>query len=105
MGNDQRGAAHELLGLADTWAAAFRLVADPTRLRLLLLLHFVASASVSELADAAGVLPVTASAALKQLTLAGVLTPTKKGREVHYALVDERIHQLLHYLGGMHKPA
>lgn len=94
-----------LLDLADDWAAHFRLVSDPTRLRLLLLLHFKGSGSapISELAEAAHVLPATASAALKQLTLAGVITPNRKGREILYSITDERTHRLLHYLGAGHK--
>lgn len=60
------------------------------------------AATIAELADAAGVRAVTASAALRHLSLAGVVTPAREGREVRYSLTDARIHALLHHLGGTH---
>ena len=90
--------------LADEWAPAFKILGDPTRLRLLLAMHYrgPGMATVSELAQAAGVRVPTASAALIHLTDAGTVTRTKVGREVRYSLTDPRIHGLLHHLGGTH---
>ena len=90
--------------LSDDWADTFRLLGDPTRLRLLTLLHYEGpgTLSMSELADRAGVKTATASAALRLLTTAGIVTATRDGRMMRYALTDERVHRLLHHLGGTH---
>ena len=90
--------------LADEWAPAFKILGDPTRLRLLLAMHYRGPgvATVSELAEATGVRVPTASAALIHLTDAGTVTRTKVGREVRYSLTDPRTHSLLHHLGGTH---
>lgn len=90
--------------LSDDWADTFRLLGDPTRLRLLTVLHYVGpgALSMSELAERAGVKMATASAALRLLTAAGVVTGTRDGRMMRYALTDERVHRLLHHFGGTH---
>lgn len=94
------------MGLADEWAPIFKVMGDPTRLRLLLAMHYrgPGEATVSELADTVGVRTPTASAALIHLTDAGTIQPHKVGREVRYSLTDSRIHTLLHHLGGTHSP-
>lgn len=94
-----------LLDLADEWSARFKLLADPTRLRLLVALHYrgPGEATVSELAQATGVRVTTASSALQRLALAGVVRATRDGRAVRYRLVDERVHGLVHHLGGTHQ--
>ena len=93
-----------LCTLSDDWADTFRLLGDPTRLRLLTLLHYEGpgALSMSELAERAGVRAATASAALRLLTTAGIITATRDGRMVRYALTDDRVHRLLHHLGGTH---
>lgn len=90
--------------LSDDWAETFRLLGDPTRLRLLTVLHYEGpgTLSMSELAERAGVRTATASAALRLLTAAGIVTATRDGRMMRYALTDERVHRLLHHLGGTH---
>lgn len=90
--------------LSDDWAETFRLLGDPTRLRLLTVLHYEGpgTLSMSELAERAGVRTATASAALRLLTTAGIVTATRDGRMMRYALTDERVHRLLHHLGGTH---
>ncbi|AGP31839.1 ArsR/SmtB family transcription factor [Corynebacterium terpenotabidum] len=94
----------QLCALSDDWSETFRLLGDPTRLRLLTLLHYEGpgTLSMSELADRAGVKTATASAALRLLTTAGIVTATRDGRMMRYALTDERVHRLLHHLGGTH---
>lgn len=93
-----------MVKLADEWGPIFKVLGDPTRLRLLLVMHHrgPGEATVSELADAVGVRIPTASAALIHLTEAGTIQPHKVGREVRYSLTDPRIHELLHHLGGTH---
>ncbi len=90
--------------LADEWAPIFKVMSDPTRLRLLLAMHYrgPGEATVTELADTVGVRIPTASAALIHLTEAGIIEPNKIGREVRYSLTNPRIHELLHHLGGTH---
>lgn len=109
--HDVRGAhnaAHDeltyLCALSDEWSGTFRLLGDPTRLRLLTLLHYAGpgALTMSELAERAEVKPATASAALRLLTTAGIVTATRDGRMMRYALTDERVHRLLHHLGGTH---
>lgn len=98
------GTLDDLFVSCDDWAESFRLLGDPTRLRLLMAMHHMGpgTLSMSELADRAGVRSATASAALRLLTAAGVVTATRDGRKRRYALTDERIHRLLHLAGGTH---
>lgn len=106
---DGESAGHDpdlsrMRALSDEWAETFRLLGDPTRLRLLTVLHYVGpgTLSMSELAGRAGVKTATASAALRLLTTASVITATRDGRMMRYALTDERVHRLLHHFGGTH---
>ena len=93
-----------LLGLADEWQPVFKLMSDRTRLRLLVTMHHAgpANMTVQELADATGTRMVTASAALTMMATAGVIKAERDGRQVRYSLVDERVHQVLHYIGASH---
>lgn len=94
----------ELLNLADEWSPLFKILGDPTRLRLLLAMHHLGRgvATVTELAQHTGIRNATASAALKHMEGAGVLTSERNGREVYYYLGNDHAHNLLHYLGGTH---
>lgn len=90
--------------LADEWGPVFKVLGDPTRLRLLLAMHYrgPGEATVTELADMVGIRTATASAALIHMAEAGTIRPHKVGRVVRYRLTDPRIHELLHHLGGTH---
>lgn len=90
--------------VANSWLDTFKLVSDPTRLRLLLSMHYrgPGEATTSELAEMAGVRLATASAALKNLESHGIVNASKEGREVRYSLVNDEVHHLLHYIGGTH---
>ncbi|GAB2502543.1 Biofilm growth-associated repressor [Corynebacterium atrinae] len=92
------------VNLAGEWAPIFKVLADPTRLKLLLSMHYhgPGAASVSDLAEDTGVRTPTASAALVHMADAGVIEPRKEGRVVYYVLTNPRIHDLLHHLGGVH---
>lgn len=96
---------HDLLDLCDTWAPVFKLLADPSRLRLLATMHHLgpAQATVTELAEATGLRTATASAALNLLANAGYIEPHRTGREIRYALVEDRAHDLLHFIGAGHE--
>ncbi|MEU3019798.1 MULTISPECIES: metalloregulator ArsR/SmtB family transcription factor [unclassified Nocardiopsis] len=86
------------------WADRFRLLGDPTRLRLLAAMHHAgpAKASVGELAATAGITDVAASQALRTLRLQGWVQDERDGRTVRYTLVDTTVHSLLHLMGAEH---
>lgn len=95
---------HQVTALADEWASVFKTLSDPTRLRLLIAMHYrgPAEATVSELADATGVRVATASASLVAMADADVIESVRQGRQVRYRLVDDQVHRLLHHLGATH---
>lgn len=93
-----------LLRLAETWSPLMKAMGDPTRLKLLVSMHYAGpgQATVSELAAATDLRPATASAALKQLATMGIIEARRSGREVYYTLIHDDAHQLIHYFGGTH---
>ncbi|HZK32586.1 MAG TPA: metalloregulator ArsR/SmtB family transcription factor, partial [Corynebacterium sp.] len=93
-----------LLDLAEEWSPLFKLLGDPTRLRLLLAMHYLGpgQATVGELAELTELRVATASAALTHMAGVGVIRAERQGREVRYALVDVHAHEVLHYLGATH---
>lgn len=68
-------------------AARARMLSEPVRVRLLLLLD-ERDATVQQLADRVSAAHQTVSKHLNVLYHAGMLSRRKDGREVHYALVD-----------------
>lgn len=99
-------ASAALMDLADDWASLFRLLADPTRLRLLVAMHHhgAAELTVQELAECTDVHFKTASSALRMLATAGVVHSVIDGRCARYSLADDRVHTLVHHIGGTHAP-
>jgi ArsR family transcriptional regulator, arsenate/arsenite/antimonite-responsive transcriptional repressor len=51
-----------------------------------------------EIAKAVGISPTSVSFHLKELDRAGLVTQTRHGRFIHYALYVERVRQLIEYL-------
>lgn len=94
----------ELLNSVADWTSTFKVMSDPTRLKLLTAMHHLGPsvATVSELAQVAGVSTQTASAALNHMATAGVLTSTRTGREIRYALRHDEVHRILHFIGAGH---
>ena len=87
---------------AEDLAAAFKVLADPARLRLL---SIVAGASggeacACELVEPLGRSQPTVSHHLSVLTDAGLLTREKRGRWAWYRVVPERLVVLRDALGG-----
>ena len=80
------------------WAQRFALLADPTRLRLLLCIHSARSICVTDLATAAALKEATVSQALRLLRAHGLVSPERDGRVIRYRLADEPVHDLLHKL-------
>jgi DNA-binding transcriptional ArsR family regulator len=88
---------------ADTmhaWVTRFALLADPTRLTLLLCIHTAGEICVSDLAVAAGLKDTTTSQALRLLRAQGLVATQRAGRVVRYRLADETVHALLHEVAG-----
>jgi ArsR family transcriptional regulator, lead/cadmium/zinc/bismuth-responsive transcriptional repressor len=82
------------------WVTRFALLADPTRLTLLLCIHTAGEICVSDLAVAAGLKDTTTSQALRLLRAQGLVATRRDGRVVRYRLADETVHTLLHQVAG-----
>ena len=75
-------------------ADAFRLLSDPTRVRILWAL-LQGESSVACLADLCGVTPTSVSQHLAKLRLAGLVHGRREGTFVYYVAADERLRRLL----------
>jgi DNA-binding transcriptional ArsR family regulator len=84
------------------WAQRFALLADITRLTLLLCIHNAGSICVSDLATAAVLKEATVSQALRLMRAHNLVVAERDGRVVRYRLADEQVHELLHRLGPIH---
>ena len=74
-------------------ANALKLIADPTRLRIVwALLH--GEHSVNELADHVGVRPTAVSQHLAKLRLAGLVRTRRSGNHIFYEAENEHIERL-----------
>ena len=85
--------------LAELIAVRFRLLAEPTRIKMLDRLRD-GEANVQELADAVGTTQQNVSKHLGALTNAGVLARRKQGNYVYYRVIDDSIWQLCHDVCG-----
>jgi DNA-binding transcriptional ArsR family regulator len=79
--------------IAELIARRFRLLAEPTRVKLLDRLHG-GEASVQELAEAVGTTQQNVSKHLAALADASILGRRKQGNYVYYRVVDDSIWQL-----------
>ena len=89
------------------WGERFELLGDPTRLGLLAHMHHVGPgvATVSDLAEAAGITRNAASQALRILRDRGWVRAARgadDGRVVRYSLADDTVHRILHLMGARH---
>jgi DNA-binding transcriptional ArsR family regulator len=92
-------AALEGLGdrsVIDEWAQRFSVVGDPSRLTLLVCIHYAKEICVSDLAVAAGMTDTAVSQALRLLRAHGLVTAHRSGRMVRYRLADATVHDLIH---------
>ncbi|WP_017611796.1 ArsR/SmtB family transcription factor [Nocardiopsis salina] len=90
-----------LRGLGDgaavrDWAQRYAVVADPTRLTLLVCIHYAGPICVSDLALAADMGETTVSQALRHLRAHDLVDATREGKLVRYRLTDETVHELIH---------
>ena len=92
----------EVLG---EWVARFALLADQTRLALLLCIQHAGEICVTDLAAATGVKDSTVSQSLRLLRAHEVVRTRRDGRVIHYQLTDnEPLRALLAHLAESHKP-
>jgi ArsR family transcriptional regulator len=75
-------------------ARRFALLGDPTRLRIVRVLHERGECTVGEIAAAAGTSSANASQHLGRLLLGGVAGRSRDGQTVRYRITDESIEQL-----------
>jgi len=73
----------------------FRLLGDPTRVRILYALFEVGELCVSDLATVVDAPETSVSHALRLLRASGVVRHRKNGRMVHYSLDDAHVRVLL----------
>lgn len=75
-------------------AEAFRLLADPTRIKILWAL-LQGESSVACLAELVGAAPTAVSQHLAKLRLAGLVRGRREGTYVHYSAADAHVRALL----------
>ncbi|WP_412061963.1 ArsR/SmtB family transcription factor [Rubrivirga sp. IMCC45206] len=80
--------------LVDAAAARFRLLGDPTRLRVLRALYDVEERTVQELADDTGQSHANTSKHLRLLAEAGVVDGRRDGLHVRYRITDPTLRAL-----------
>ena len=79
----------------DDGAALFRLLGDPTRLRMLVELASTDELCVHEIAERVGANESKVSQALRLLRTAGIVRNRREGRHIHYRLDDDHVRDLL----------
>ncbi len=92
-----------LAGLGDRedvmdWAQRFAVLADPSRLTLLVCIHYAEDICVSDLAATAGMSETAVSQALRLLKAHGLVTARRSGRLMRYRLADDTVHDLIHHV-------
>ena len=78
----------------DDVARRFALLGDPTRLKIVGVLHERGECMVGEVADAAGTSVANASQHLQRLAAGGIVGRRRDGHAVCYRIVDHTIEQL-----------
>ena len=90
MGVRQRIAEDQVVELAEM----FRLMSDPSRLRIILACRD-APAAVNEMAEKLGISPSLVSHHLRLLRAARLLQADRRGRQVFYVVGDSHIRSML----------
>ena len=75
-------------------ANLFGILADPSRLRILMCLQDQEEVCVTDLADRTGIGESAVSHALRLLRAYGIVEARREGRRMFYALVDEHVRVL-----------
>jgi DNA-binding transcriptional ArsR family regulator len=84
------------------WTERLALLADPTRLRVQLCLHYMPGLNVRQIASVTDVTATVVSQTLRRPRTNGWVVSEKAGREQLYRLADERLHAMLHAMGARH---
>lgn len=86
------------------WTGIFKILGDQTRLTLLAAIHHAGQhkLTVTELAEGTGLRIATASAALRAMENNGTVSSKRDGRSIYYAIANDDIHELLHWIGAGH---
>src|ERR1700712_68343 len=79
---------------ANLAAESFRMLADPTRVKILWAL-LQGESSVACLADLAGAAPTAVSQHLAKLRLAGLVTGRREGTYIYYSAANDHVRKLL----------
>ena len=80
--------------LLEEAARRFALLGDPTRLRLLSLLHAEGELTTGALADRAGLAMTNVSQHLARLMAAGLVSKRRVGIHAHYRIADDTLGEL-----------
>lgn len=80
------------------WAQRFAVLADPSRLTLLVCIHYAEDICVSDLAATAEMSETAVSQALRLLKAHGLVTARRSGRLMRYRLADDTVHDLIHHV-------
>jgi DNA-binding transcriptional ArsR family regulator len=78
----------------DDVARRFALLGDPTRLKIVSVLHEYGESTVTQIAEAAGTSAANASQHLQRLAGGGIVGRRRDGRLVRYRIVDGTIEKL-----------
>lgn len=82
----------------EEWAERFSILADPSRLSLLVCIHYAGEICVSDLAVASGMSDTAVSQALRLLRAHGLVAAQRSGRIIRYRLADQTAHDLIHHV-------
>lgn len=82
-------------GSVQTRAGRFAVLADPTRLSLLICISAAGPISVSDLVAATGLNDTTVSQALRHLRAAQIVKTERDGRVIRYLLADDHTGAIL----------
>ncbi len=91
---DEQSPGMPTLEQVEVAVGTLRMLAEPTRLRILWVL-VAGEQSVGQLADLAGVAPSVVSQHLGKLRLARLVTTRREGNRIFYAAIDVHVRQLL----------
>lgn len=75
-------------------ARRFALLGDPTRLKIVSVLHEGGESTVGQIADAAGTSVANTSQHLQRLAAGGIVGRRREGQAVYYRITDETIERL-----------
>lgn len=85
-------------GHVEEWARRFAVLSDPSRLRLLVCIHYAGEICVSDLAAATDMSDTAVSQALRLLRAHDLVRSERSGRVVRYRLADATVHEMIHHV-------